>query len=113
MSKTKTKPNARNVLTRLRLNGGQLATEAAEVIEMLIKRLNDANAIIHRRGANHGNSELPNRLGAEGLRRKVVDKLDEDWLAVELEASRAEVEQWSDGLKESFASLKAQSSAEE
>jgi hypothetical protein len=58
MSKTKTKPNARNVLTRLRLNGGQLATEAAEVIEMLIKRLNDANAIIHRRGATRPELDL-------------------------------------------------------
>jgi DNA-binding TFAR19-related protein (PDSD5 family) len=49
MLMAKVKPNARNVLTRLRLNGGQLATEAAEVIETLLKRLNDANDIIHRR----------------------------------------------------------------
>lgn len=45
----KSVPNARNVVARLRLNGGQLATEAADVIELLLKRLDDANAIIHRR----------------------------------------------------------------
>jgi DNA-binding TFAR19-related protein (PDSD5 family) len=59
MLMAKVKPNARNVLTRLRLNGGQLATEAAEVIETLLKRLNDANDIIHRRErATRPNTDL-------------------------------------------------------
>jgi hypothetical protein len=49
MAKIAPKPNARNVITRLRLNGGALATEAAAVIEHLLKRLADANDIIHRR----------------------------------------------------------------
>lgn len=37
-----------------------------------------------------------------------MDSLDEDWLAVELEASCREVEEWSGGLKESFESLVAE-----
>jgi hypothetical protein len=59
MPKIAPKPNARNVLTRLRLNGGVLATEAADVIEYLLKRLDDAQTIIHRRsGSTRPNADL-------------------------------------------------------
>jgi hypothetical protein len=50
MPKIAPKPNVRNVLTRLRLNGGALATEAADVIEYLTRQLDEAKAMLARRG---------------------------------------------------------------
>jgi hypothetical protein len=54
MAKIAPKPNARNVITRLRLNGGQLATEAAAVIEHLVKQLDEAKTLLRRGGASGG-----------------------------------------------------------
>jgi hypothetical protein len=41
-----------------------------------------------------------------------MDELDQDWLVIEFESIEEETRGWSDGIKESFATLRVESPSE-